>query len=52
MPGQDLARVRKANALVDFHPGLASLYRAMGANLERRGILHTLEDKETPHARN
>lgn len=46
------ARVRKANALVDFHQGLASLYRAMGANLERRGIVHTLENKEIPHARN
>jgi hypothetical protein len=46
------ARLRKTNALVDFHQGLASLYRAMGANLERRGIVHTLENKEIPHARN
>jgi outer membrane protein TolC len=46
------ARVRKANALVDFNQGLTSLFRSMGANLERRGIVHTLADKETPHARN
>lgn len=47
------ARVRKANALVDFNQGLSSLYRAMGANLERRNILHPLEEKEeSPHARN
>lgn len=46
------ARVRKANAQIDFHQGLASLYRAMGANLERHGILHTLADKEIAHARN
>jgi outer membrane protein TolC len=46
------ARVRKANALVDFNQGLTSLFRAMGANLDRRGIVPTLEDKETPHARN
>ena len=46
------ARVRKANAQIDFHQGMASLYRAMGANLERRGIVHALANKETPHARN
>lgn len=46
------ARVRKANALVDFNQGLASLFRAMGVNLQRRGIVYTLDDKETPHARN
>ncbi|HEY7745167.1 MAG TPA: TolC family protein [Desulfuromonadales bacterium] len=46
------ARVRKSNAQIDFHQGMASLYRAMGTNLERRGIVHTLENKETPHARN
>lgn len=46
------ARVRKANARIDFHQGMASLFRAMGANLERHGIHHTLADKEIPHARN
>lgn len=46
------ARVRKANALVDFNTGLSSLFRAMGANLERRNIVHPLEDKETLHVRN
>ena len=47
------ARVRQANALVDFNQGLSSLYRAMGANLQRRSILSPLEAKEeTPHARN
>jgi hypothetical protein len=45
--------VRKANALVDFNQGLSSLYRAMGANLQRRHIIHPLEEKEErPHARN
>jgi outer membrane protein TolC len=46
------ARVRKGNALVDFNQGLSSLFRAMGANLERRNIVHPLDDKETSHARN
>ena len=46
------ARVRKANALVDFNQGLSRLFRAMGANLERRNIVHPLEDKETLHVRN
>ena len=46
------ARVRKANALVDFNAGLSSLYRAMGANLERRNIVHPLEDKEIQNVRN
>ncbi|MDO9079486.1 MAG: TolC family protein [Desulfuromonadales bacterium] len=46
------ARVRKANALVDFNAGLSSLYRAMGANLERRNIVHPLEDKERQNVRN
>lgn len=47
------ARVRKANALVDFNQGLSSLYRAMGANLQRRNIIDPLREiEETPHARN
>lgn len=46
------ARVRQANALVDFNQGLSRLFRAMGANLERRNIVPPLEDKETSHARN
>ncbi len=32
------ARIRKVNALVDFHRGLANLYRASGLNLARHGI--------------
>ncbi len=32
------ARIRKLNALVDFHRGLANLYRASGLNLARHGI--------------
>jgi outer membrane protein TolC len=47
------ARVRQANALVDFNQGLSRLFRAMGANLERRNIVPPLEEKEErPHARN
>jgi outer membrane protein TolC len=46
------ARVRKANAQIDFHQGMASLYRAMGANLERHGIVHILDNEEQAHARN
>ncbi|MBE0503242.1 MAG: TolC family protein [Desulfuromonadales bacterium] len=46
------ARVRKANALIDFNAGLSRLYRAMGANLERRNIVHPLEDKEIQNVRN
>ena len=46
------ARIRKANAQIDFHQGLASLYRAMGANLERHGIVPTPENQEPLHARN
>lgn len=43
------ARIRKTNAQVDFHQGLAGLYRAMGINLERRGIRHDPALKETLH---
>lgn len=43
------ARIRKTNAQVDFHQGLAGLYRAMGINLERRGIRHDPALKETVH---
>ncbi|MDO3378741.1 TolC family protein [Geoalkalibacter halelectricus] len=46
------ARVRKTNALVDFHQGLAGLYRAMGLNLERRGIVHDPALKEMLHVQN
>jgi outer membrane protein TolC len=46
------ARVRKANAQIDFHQGMASLYRVMGANLERHGIIPTPENQEPLHARN
>jgi outer membrane protein TolC len=47
------ARVRKANALVDFNQGLSSLFRAMGTNLQRRNIIPNLEEQEeTPHVRN
>ena len=46
------ARLRKVNALVDFNQGLAGLYRAMGANLERHGILPISEDKDLAHDRN
>lgn len=46
------ARVRKANAQIDFHQGIASLYRAMGANLERHGIVHSPDDKEPTYDRN
>ncbi len=41
------ARVRKVAALADAHRGLASLYRAMGQNLKRHGIVAELGDKET-----
>lgn len=40
------ARVRRINALVDFNQGLSSLYRAMGENLQRRGILIDPAEKE------
>ncbi|WP_305043294.1 TolC family protein [Geoalkalibacter sp.] len=46
------ARVRKTNALVDFHQGLAGLYRAMGVNLERHGITHDPALKERFHVPN
>lgn len=46
------ARVRKTNALVDFHQGLASLYRAMGVNLEQHGIVHDPALKESFHVQN
>jgi len=46
------ARLRKTDALLDFNQGLSSLFRAMGANLQRRGILHPLKEMETAHARN
>lgn len=46
------ARLRKVNALVDFNQGLAGLYRAMGANLERHGILPLSEEKDVAHDRN
>lgn len=40
------ARIRKETALADFHKGLASLYRAMGRNLARHGIVAELTEKE------
>jgi len=46
------SRVRKANAQIDFHQGIASLYRAMGANLERHGIVNVQENKEPHNAKN
>lgn len=33
------ARIRKVTAVIDFHQGLARLYRAMGANLERHYVM-------------
>lgn len=33
------ARIRAANAVVDFHRGLAGLYRAIGDNLKRHDIV-------------
>ena len=46
------ARVRKTNAQIDYHQGLAGLYRAMGTNLERHGILHDPALKEMVHVQN
>jgi|Deesub1362A_J573_1020465.scaffolds.fasta_scaffold00768_15 outer membrane protein TolC len=44
------ACIRKTTALVDFHQGLASLYRAMGTNLERFRIIAEINMKEITHA--
>jgi len=41
------AHIRKDAALTSCQKGLASLYRAMGKNLERHGIVAELHDKET-----
>lgn len=38
--------IRKVIALVDFNKGLATLYRAMGSNLERFDILLEINEKE------
>lgn len=40
------ARIRKMTAMVDFNKGLASLYRAMGSNLERFQILAEINTEE------
>ncbi|MEW6488485.1 MAG: TolC family protein [Thermodesulfobacteriota bacterium] len=40
------AHIRKDAALTDCQKGLATLYRAMGKNLERHGIVAELQDKE------
>lgn len=40
------ARIRKDAALADCQKGLASLYRAMGKNLERHGIVAELQEEE------
>jgi len=40
------ARVRKDAALANCQKGLASLYRAIGKNLERHGIVAELREKE------
>lgn len=40
------ARIRKDAALTVCQKGLASLYRAMGKNLERHGIVAELREKE------
>lgn len=40
------ARIRKDAALADCQRGMASLYRAMGKNLERHGIVAELQEKE------
>jgi len=44
------AHIRKVKALVDFNNGLASLYRAMGANLERFHIVAENNIKEVMRA--
>ncbi len=43
------ARIRRQLALADFHKGLASLYRAMGTNLGRHGIVAELGRGEESH---
>lgn len=40
------ARIRKDAALAGCQKGLASLYRAMGKNLERHGIVAELQEEE------
>lgn len=37
------ARIRVANATVDFHRGLAQLYRAIGDNLKRHNIVAVID---------
>ena len=39
------AHIRKITALVDYHQGLAQLYRAMGANLDRYDIITEVNAK-------
>lgn len=43
------AEVRRATALADYHKGLARLFRAVGTNLERYGIIYDVDAKEIPH---
>ncbi|HSH68785.1 MAG TPA: TolC family protein, partial [Deferrisomatales bacterium] len=43
------AKVRRATALAGFHKGLARLYRAVGNNLERYGIVYEIDSEEIPH---
>jgi len=48
------AHIRKTNALTDFHQGLASLYRVLGANLDRYDIVSEIDrdliDRNLPNA--
>ncbi|MGI6454722.1 MAG: TolC family protein [bacterium] len=41
------ARIRKINALTDYHQGLASFYRALGINLNRYNIELTMDTEVT-----
>ncbi|MFO7578141.1 MAG: TolC family protein [Pelovirga sp.] len=45
------ARIRRTNALADFNQGLTSLFRAMGDNLERRGMLPDPAGEDFVHSR-
>jgi len=40
------ARIRKINAVLDFHQGMARLYRAMGENLKRQGIAMEIDPEK------
>jgi len=44
------ARVRVANATVDFNRGLAALYRSIGENLKRYGIVASVDSALWPPA--